>query len=112
MATMETFVADKWVELAKGKDLFSKADKAGVPIRVVHPNGNFKVIRNAEKLPEAVATTSTPVNINFVDLVEAGDTTKVVEEKLEAAHKRANKIIAKAVKEDSAVTVDPAMVGA
>jgi hypothetical protein len=58
MATMETFVADKWLELAKGKELFSKADKAGVPIRVVHPNGNFKVIRNADKLPETVATTS------------------------------------------------------
>ena len=104
MATMETFVADKWVELAKGKDLFSKADKAGVPIRVVHPNGNFKVIRNADKLPETVATTSTKP--------------KAVEEKLEAAHKRANKIIAKAlkpakaVKEDEAMAVDPAMVGA
>jgi lambda repressor-like predicted transcriptional regulator len=110
MATMETFVADKWVELAKGKDLFSKADKAGVPIRVVHPNGNFKVIRNAEKLPEAVATTSTKP--------------KAVEEKLEAAHKRANKIIAKAIKEAvpdeerankiiaKAMAVDPAMVGA
>ena len=104
MAIMETFVADKWVELAKGKDLFSKADKAGVPIRVVHPNGNFKVIRNADKLPETVATTSTKP--------------KAVEEKLEAAHKRANKIIAKAVKpakaikEDEAMAVDPAMVGA
>ena len=104
MAIMETFVADKWVELAKGKELFSKADKAGVPIRVVHPNGNFKVIRNADKLPESVETTSTKP--------------KAVEEKLEAAHKRANKIIAKAlkpakaVKEDEAMAVDPAMVGA
>ena len=104
MAIMETFVADKWVELAKGRELFSKADKAGVPIRVVHPNGNFKVIRNADKLPETVATTSTKP--------------KAVEEKLEAAHKRANKIIAKAVKpakaikEDEAMAVDPAMVGA
>jgi len=103
MATMETFVADKWVELAKGKDLFSKADKAGVPIRVVHPNGNFKVIRNAEKLPEAVATTSS---------YTPGDSPEAVEAKLEAAHKRANKIIAKAVKEDEAMAVDPAMVGA
>ena len=92
MATMETFVADKWVELAKGRELFSKADKAGVPIRVVHPNGNFKVIRNADKLPETVATTSTKP--------------KAVEEKLEAAHKRSNEIIAKAV------AIDPAMVGA
>lgn len=92
MATMETFVADKWVALEKGKDLFGKAADSGVPIRVVHPNGNFKVIRNGDKLPEAEATTSTKP--------------KAVEEKLEAAHKRANKIIEKAM------TIDPAMVGA
>ena len=92
MATMETFVADKWVALEKGKDLFTKAANSGIPIRVVHPNGNFKVIRNDDKLPENVATTSTKP--------------KAVEEKLEAAHKRANKIIEKAM------TIDPAMVGA
>ena len=92
MATMETFVADKWVALEKGKDLFSKAADSGFPIRVVHPNGNFKVIRNGDKLPEAEPTTSTKP--------------KAVEEKLEAAHKRANKIIEKAM------TIDPAMVGA
>ena len=92
MATMETFVADKWVALDKGKDLFSKAADSGVPIRVVHPNGNFKVIRNGDKLPEAEPTTSTKP--------------KAVEEKLEAAHKRSNNIIVKAM------TIDPAMVGA
>ena len=92
MATMETFVADKWVALEKGKDLFSKAADSGIPIRVVHPNGNFKVIRNGDKLPEAEPTTSTKP--------------KAVEEKLEAAHKRSNNIIAKAM------TIDPAMVGA
>tara|TARA_R110000824_G_scaffold61777_1_gene163955 strand:- start:231 stop:509 length:279 start_codon:yes stop_codon:yes gene_type:complete len=92
MATMETFVADKWVALDKGRDLFSKAANSGVPIRVVHPNGNFKVIRNGDKLPEAEATTSTKP--------------EAVEAKLEAAHKRANKIIEKAM------TIDPAMVGA
>tara|TARA_A100001391_G_C5063102_1_gene276536 strand:+ start:148 stop:390 length:243 start_codon:yes stop_codon:yes gene_type:complete len=59
MATMQTFVANEWVELAKGKELFSKVSDSGVPIRVLHPNGNFKVIRNADKLPESVATTST-----------------------------------------------------
>lgn len=89
---METFVADKWVALDKGKDLFSKAADSGIPIRVVHPNGNFKVIRNGDKLPEAEPTTSTKP--------------KAVEEKLEAAHKRSNNIIAKAM------TIDPAMVGA
>lgn len=98
MATMETFVADKWVELPKGRELFAKAAASGIPVRVVHPNGNFKVIRNADKLPETVATTSTKP--------------KAVEEKLEAAHKRSNKIIAKAVKEDEAMAIDPAMVGA
>ena len=59
MATMQTFVANEWVELAKGKELFSKVSDSGVPIRVLHPNGNFKVICNADKLPESVATTST-----------------------------------------------------
>ena len=59
MATMETFVADKWVALDKGKDLFSKAADSGIPIRVVHPNGNFKVIRNGDKLPEAERFTTT-----------------------------------------------------
>jgi hypothetical protein len=92
MAIMKTFVGNEWVELPKGKDLFNKADKAGVPIMVEHPNGNFKVIRNADKLPESVATTSTKP--------------EAVEEKLEAAHKKANKIIAKTV------AIDPAMVGA
>ena len=92
MATMETFVAGKWVELPKGRELFAKAANAGVRIRVVHPNGKFKVIRNAERLPGTVATTSTKL--------------EAPEELLEAAHKRANKIIAKAV------AVDPAMVGA
>lgn len=104
MAIMKTFVGNGWVELPKGKELFNKADKAGVPIMVVHPNGNFKVIRNADKLPETAAATSTKP--------------KAVEEKLKAAHKRSNKIIfknikpAKAVKEDEAMAVDPAMVGA
>jgi len=109
MATMKTFVGNEWVELPKGKDLFNKADKAGVPIMVEHPNGNFKVIRNADKLPENIRTTSS---------IPAGDSPEQVEAKLEAAHKRANKIIAKAlkpakaVKEDEAMAVDPAMVGA
>ena len=95
MATMETFVADKWVALEKGRDLFSKAADSGVPIRVVHPNGNFKVIRNGDKLPEAEATTSTKP--------------KAVEEKLEAAHKRSNNIIAKAIKEDEVEFADMTM---
>ena len=92
MATMETFVADKWVALDKGKDLFSKAADSGIPIRVVHPNGNFKVIRNGDKLPEAEATTSTKVQV-----------------KLEELHKKSSKTIAKAIKEDAAEFVDMTM---
>jgi hypothetical protein len=59
MATFETFVADNWVELPKGKELFGKAASSGVPIKVVHPNGNFKVIRNGDKLPKGELLTST-----------------------------------------------------
>ena len=59
MATFETFVADNWVELPKGKELFDKAASSGVPIKVVHPNGNFKVIRNGDKLPKGELLTST-----------------------------------------------------
>jgi hypothetical protein len=59
MATFEIFVADKWVELPKGKELFDKASTSGVPIKVVHPNGNFKVIRNGDKLPKEELMTST-----------------------------------------------------
>ena len=95
MAIMETFVANKWVELPKGRELFAKAADSGIPVRVVHPNGNFKVIRNADKLPENVATTSTKP--------------KAVEEKLEAAHKRSNNIIAKAMKEAAVEFVDMTM---
>ena len=103
MAIMKTFVGNEWVELPKGKELFAKAEKTGVPIMVEHPNGNFKVIRNADKLPESIRTTSS---------IPAGDSPEEVEAKLKAAHKRSNKIIAKAVKEDKGWTVDPAMVGA
>jgi len=59
MATMQVFTNDKWVELPKGSVLFAKAKQSGVPIKVVHPNGNFKVIFNAEKLPKSEPTTST-----------------------------------------------------
>lgn len=63
MATFQTLVnfnnnKAEWVNLAKGKEIFSKADKAGKPIRVLHPSGSFKVIRNADKLPEGEPTSS------------------------------------------------------
>ena len=59
MATFETFVAGSWISLPKGKELFDKAASSGVPIKVVHPNGNFKVIRNGDKLPKGELLTST-----------------------------------------------------
>tara|TARA_A100000172_G_scaffold23518_2_gene13665 strand:- start:5777 stop:5974 length:198 start_codon:yes stop_codon:yes gene_type:complete len=63
MATFQTFVKlddnkTAWFPLAKGKDIFSKADEAGKPIRIVHPSGSFKVIRNADNLPEGEPTSS------------------------------------------------------
>lgn len=63
MATFQVLVDFKnnktgWVDLAKGKDIFSRADKAGKPIRVLHPSGSFKVIRHADKLPEGEPTSS------------------------------------------------------
>ena len=65
MATMQTFVSvgktKQWVEISKGRDVFAKADEKGLPIRVLHPNGNFKVIKNGGALPKSEPTTSTVV---------------------------------------------------
>jgi hypothetical protein len=50
--TMEVLVDNKWTELAKGKELFALASEMDYPIRVVHPNGSTKVIRNEDKIEE------------------------------------------------------------
>lgn len=63
MATFQIFVKGKknktsWIDLEKGKDIFSKSAETGMPIRVLHPSGSFKVIRHADKLPEGEPTSS------------------------------------------------------
>ena len=42
----------RWITLNKATDAFVKAKDGGRPIRVIHPNGSFKVIFNLEGLPE------------------------------------------------------------
>ena len=47
----KTFTGKHWVSLASREE-FKKAEKAGKPIRVEFANGSFRVIKNADKLPE------------------------------------------------------------
>ena len=49
---LQAWVGKKWETLDKGRDLFKKTVDAGVPVRVLHPKGTFKVIKNADKLPK------------------------------------------------------------
>jgi hypothetical protein len=99
MATFETFVADNWVELPKGKELFDKAATSGVPIKVVHPNGNFKVIRNGDKLPKGELLTSTKAT------PKPKAETKT-ETETETKPKTTN------TETETGIFIDPAMVGA
>ena len=99
MATFEIFVADKWVELPKGKELFDKASTSGVPIKVVHPNGNFKVIRNGDKLPKGELLTSTKAT------PKPKAETKT-ETETETKPKTTN------TETETGIFIDPAMVGA
>ena len=50
----------KWTTLVhkeKGdRRAYDKAINAGKPIRVLHPNGSFKVIKNGECLPKGEET--------------------------------------------------------
>ena len=50
--TFEVYDGSNWVEMEKGKEFFGACEQAGLPIRIVHPNGSIKVIRNAENAPE------------------------------------------------------------
>ena len=43
----------KWVA-TKDKVTSQKKIEAKTPVRVVHPNGSFKVFANADKLPEGM----------------------------------------------------------
>ena len=42
----------RWITLNKETDAFAKAKAGERPIRVIHPNGSFKVIFNLDKMPE------------------------------------------------------------
>ena len=44
----------KWTAHQSKGDTANKAAEAGRPVRVVHPNGSWKVIKNAEALPETM----------------------------------------------------------
>ncbi len=47
-------VANKWRPIVdKG---YQAKKKAGVPCRVVHPNGSWKVIANVDAMPEGMDT--------------------------------------------------------
>ena len=55
---MKTFefltVANKWRAIVdKG---YQAKKKSGVPCRVVHPNGSWKVIANVDAMPEGMET--------------------------------------------------------
>ena len=50
--TFEVWDGSNWVKMDKGKEFFGACEQAGLPIRIVHPNGSIKVIRNALKAPE------------------------------------------------------------
>ena len=50
--TFEVWDGSNWVKMDKGKEFFGACEQAGLPIRIVHPNGSIKVIRNAENAPK------------------------------------------------------------
>ncbi len=49
--TFKAFAGKNWVALTS-REAFKEAEKAGKPIRVEFANGSFRVIKNADKLPE------------------------------------------------------------
>jgi len=51
----QAFRKTRWVKLKEGFESFKKAVDDGLPIRVIHPSGSFKVIKNAENLPKEEA---------------------------------------------------------
>jgi len=44
----------RWINLGDKKKTFKEKKEAGIPIRILHPNGGFFTIENADKLPEGV----------------------------------------------------------
>jgi hypothetical protein len=49
--TFKAFAGKNWVTLTS-REAFKEAEKAGKPIRIEFDNGSFRVIKNADKLPE------------------------------------------------------------
>lgn len=47
----QAFRKNHWVKLKEGYEVYKQAVEDGLPIRVVHPSGSFKVIKNTENLP-------------------------------------------------------------
>ena len=45
----------KWTAHQSKGDTAKKAAEAGRPVRVLHPNGSWKVIKNEEALPDTMA---------------------------------------------------------
>ena len=45
----------KWTSHQSKGDTAKKAAEAGRPVRVLHPNGSWKVIKNEEALPDTLA---------------------------------------------------------
>ena len=50
----QLFFNNEWINVSEGFEAFKAAKAEGFPIRVLHPSGSFKVIHNAEALPEGV----------------------------------------------------------
>jgi len=48
----QAFHKTRWVKIKEGYEAYSKAVEDGLPIRILHPSGSFKVIRNGDNLPE------------------------------------------------------------
>jgi len=50
----QLFFNDEWHPVLDGWEAFKAAKNSGFPIRILHDTGSFKVIHNAEALPEGV----------------------------------------------------------
>lgn len=44
----------RWITLGDKKKTFNEKRDAGIPIRILHENGGFFTIENADKLPEGI----------------------------------------------------------
>jgi len=50
----QLFINDEWLPVLEGFEAFKAAKDSGMPIRVLHDSGSFKVIHNVDQLPEGV----------------------------------------------------------